>query len=211
VAETGKIPFVSVGWAGMTGVVTGLSKEGIFVAVNGGRAGEPRADGVPLPFVLREVLERAHSLDEAIEVARGMPVMVSHILFLADAAGDTVIIERSPAKFVVRRGALFVTNHFLDPELAADPHNKEIEKISSTLARYQRLEELVGRIYGKDDLIAVLRDHMDAEGKPLPAGDRRAIDAGIATHSVIADCAQRTLYVAQGPHTHGKYVAFTPP
>jgi hypothetical protein len=140
-----------------------------------------------------------------------MPVMVSHILFLADGSGDTAVIERSPEKFVVRRGALFVTNHFLDPQLAEDPHNREIERISSTLARYQRLEQLVGRIYSKDDIIAVLRDRMDAEGKPLPVGDRRAIDADIATHSVIADPAQRTLYVAQGPHTRGHYVAFTPP
>src|SRR5439155_7488056 len=118
---------------------------------------------------------------EAIEVARGMPVMVSHILFLADANGDTAVIERSPSRFVVRRGALFVTNHFLDPELAADPHNRDIERISSTLARFQRLRQLASRIYGRDDLTAVLRDRMDADGKPLAAGDRRAIDADIAT------------------------------
>ena len=211
VAETGRIPYVSVGWAGMTGVVTGLSRAGLFVAVNGARAGQPLADGVPLPFVLREVLQKATTLDEAISIAHGMPVMVSHIMFMADANGDTVVIERSPETFVVRRGPLWVTNHFFDPALANDPHNQEIERISSTLARYERLRQLAARIYGREDLAAVLRDHMDADGKPLPPGDRRAIDAGIATHSVIADPAARMLYVAQGPHTGGHYVAFTPP
>jgi hypothetical protein len=211
VAETGRIPYVSVGWAGMTGVVTGLSKAGIFVAVNGARAGQPNAEGVPLPFVLREMLQRANSIDEAVDIAKSMPVMVSHILFLADANGDTAVIERSPDRFVVHKNVLFVTNHFFDPQLAQDPHNQEIERISSTLPRYERLQQLAGRIYGREDVAAVLRDRTGTDGKPLAPGDRRAIDAGIATHSVIADPAARLLYVAQGPHTGGHYVAFSPP
>jgi hypothetical protein len=212
VAERGRIPFAQVGWAGLTGVVTGLSARGIYAAVNGARAGEPRSQGVPLPFVLREVLGRAHSLEEAIAVAREQPVMVSHILFLGDGqTGRTAVIERSPSQFAVRRfppGVSFVTNHFLSPELAGDPRNREVERSSTTLARYQRLAELAGArtAFGEPELVSLLRDRQGPGGARLAPGDRRAIDAGIATHSVIADATAGVLYVAQGPHTAGRYV-----
>jgi hypothetical protein len=218
VAETGKIAYVHVAWAGMTGVVTGLSRAGIFVSVNGGRAGEPREDGVPLPFLLRDILSRAHTLDEAIAIAKASPVMVSHILFVADgASGEMAVIERSPAMFAVRRaprGALYATNHFLTPELAADPHNKEVEQHTTTLDRYARLHELLppasGAALDVAGACAVLRDRRGRGGAELAPGDRHAIDAGIATHSVVADVTAHVLYVAAGPHTGGKYVAFSP-
>src|SRR5262249_37294755 len=151
--------------------------------VNGARAGEPRAEGVPLPLVLREMLERGRTLDEAIEIARTMPVMVSHLVFLADASGQTAVLERSPDRLAVRRGAHFLTNHFFDPTLADDARNREIERTSSTLARYQRLEELAPGISSRAALEAVLRDYRLKGGVPLAPGDRRAIDADIATHS----------------------------
>ena len=40
----GKIPFASVAWVGMSGVVTGLNAEGIYVSVNAARMDDkPRA------------------------------------------------------------------------------------------------------------------------------------------------------------------------
>src|SRR5262249_20430304 len=146
-SETGKIPFVSVGWAGMTGVVTGLSREGIYVSVNGGRAGQTQKEGVPLPFLLRDVLQRAHSIDEAIAIARATKVMVPHILFIGDGkTGEMAVVERSTTELAVRRappGTFFVTNHFLTGALEGDARNREVMKTSTTLARYERLEQLL--------------------------------------------------------------------
>src|SRR5262249_493425 len=51
--------------------------------------------------------------------------------------------------------------------------------------------------------IAILRDRNAAGGGALAAGDRRAIDAAIATHSVVADATAGVAYVAKGPHTGG--------
>src|SRR5262249_6924509 len=152
----------------------GLSARGIYAAVNGGRAGTPRAEGTPLPLVLRDILQQAHSLDQAIAIARAHTVMVSHILFLGDGeSGEMAVIERSPTDFVVRRsapGTLYVTNHFLAAPLAADPHNQEILRTSTTLARYARLAELLPPAGPPLDLaaaIAVLRDRRSAGGAPL--------------------------------------------
>jgi hypothetical protein len=218
VLEDGKIPFLSVGWPGMTGVVTGLNAAHIFVSVNGARAGEPHATGVPLPFVLRAVLEQARSLDQAVAIALALPVMVPHILLIGDGtSGETVVLERAPDYAEARRsgpGVVIVSNHFRARGLRDDPRNREIERTTSTLARAERLAELLPPARPPLDhgaAIAILRDHATPGGVALPARDRRAIDAAIATHSVVADVTTGVLYVAQGPHTEGHYVAFTLP
>ncbi|MEA2749734.1 MAG: isopenicillin-N N-acyltransferase like protein, partial [Myxococcales bacterium] len=68
VREDGKIPFASVAWPGLVGVVTGMNAEGVAVAVNGGRAREPSTTGMPVAFSLRETLENAHDTAEAITI-----------------------------------------------------------------------------------------------------------------------------------------------
>jgi hypothetical protein len=72
-----------------------------------------------------------------------------------------------------------------------------------------------------DDALAMLRDHRCAGGadrasrsraaagdkdESCPLGDRRAIDALIATHGVVADTTARVLYVSVGPHLSGRFV-----
>ena len=42
----------------------------------------------------------------------------------------------------------------------------------------------------------------------LLLGHRRAIDALIATHSVVMDTSGRELWVSEGPHASGRYVRF---
>jgi hypothetical protein len=173
---------------------------------------------VPLPFVLRAILQGARSLDDAIRIAGSLPVMVSHILFLGDGrTGEMAVLERSPSRLLVRRsepGSFYVTNHFLLPPLASDPRNQEVERGTTTRARYARLGELLPPAAPPLDLagaITLLRDAAGPGGRPLAPGDRRAIDAHIATHSVVADATAGTLYVAAGPHTEGRYVRFEVP
>ena len=42
----------------------------------------------------------------------------------------------------------------------------------------------------------------------FPIGDRRAINALIATHGVIFDTRTKTLWVSESPHLLGRFVAF---
>jgi hypothetical protein len=56
--------------------------------------------------------------------------------------------------------------------------------------------------------IAVLRDKHGVGGVPLPAGDRRAIDALIATHGVVIDATARVMWVSEGPHLLGRFIRF---
>jgi isopenicillin-N N-acyltransferase-like protein len=213
VRETGKVPYASVAWPGLVGVVTGMNDAGVALVVHGGRAREVRSSGEPLVHTMREVLAEARTTGEALAILRAREPMVSHIVMLADRAGDTAVVERAPGEtpFVRRQQSkLALTNHFQGP-LADDPANRQVEQATSTLDRRARLDELLTRLRpgaGVEDAIAILRDKRGPGDVALPPGDRRAIDADIATHGVVMDTTARIIWVSEGPHLKGRFVRF---
>jgi hypothetical protein len=105
---------------------------------------------------------------------------------------------------------LALTNHFQGP-LAQDPANLQVEQTTSTLDRRTRLDELLARLKpgaGVENAIAILRDKRGPGDVTLPPGDRRAIDALIATHGVVMDTTARIIWVSEGPHLGGRFVRF---
>jgi hypothetical protein len=211
VREEGAIPFASVAWPGFVGVVTGMNAQGVFVAVHGARAREPTAEGMPVVFALRETLARARSTAEAVAILRAQPVMVSHVVFVADGAGDAAVVERAPGEPpYVRwaRGHLAVTNTLQGP-LAGDPKNVRVRAATTSDDRAARVaERLAAPVPPRTatDALDVLRDHGCAGDAACPLGDRRAVDALIATHGVVADATARALWVGVGPHLSGAFV-----
>jgi hypothetical protein len=212
VREDGAIPFASVAWPGLVGVVTGMNAEGVFLDVQGARAGEPTAEGLPVVLSTREALAHAHDAAQAVAILRAQPVMVSHLVFVADGGGHFAVVERAPGvPAYVRESheSLALTNHFEGP-MAADPKNVRVRQVTSTVARRDRADELLARIAPASarpaDVLALLRDHQCAGGEGCPLGDRRAIDALIATHGVVGDTTARVLWVSAGPHLSGPFV-----
>jgi hypothetical protein len=213
----GRVPFASVAWPGLVGVVTGMNAEGVVMVVHGGRAGEPRATGVPVVFAVRDALERARSAPEATAILASQEVMVSHIVFVADARGRVAVVERAPGRpaFVRDKHAdpnrVALTNHFEGP-LADDARDARVRATTTTLDRRARLDELLATVGpGEADAaraLAMLRDHTCAKGAACALGDRRTIDALIATHGVVADATARVLWVSAGPHLSGKFVRY---
>jgi isopenicillin-N N-acyltransferase like protein len=213
VRETGRIPYASVAWPGLVGAVTGMNNAGLALVVHGARAREPVSRGEPLVQTMRDVLGLAHGTDEALKLLGERPSMVSHLVMLADARGDIAIAERAPGEPLwVRRGSgkVPLTNHFEGP-LATDPKNLDVEHTTTTLDRRRRLDELLGRLppsASPAEAVAILRDKRALGGGELTAGDRRAIDASIATHAVVMDTNSRVLWVSEGPHLAGRFVKF---
>lgn len=213
VRSQGRIPFASVAWPGLVGVVSGMNLEGVAVVVHGARAGQPQTSGEPVVHALRAVLSRAHSTNEARQLLATLPALVSHIVIVTDAAGNSLRIERMPGApdFAAPLGdAAAVTNHFEGPA-ANDPKNLAVRAKTSTLARRARGDELVAaarRPVTVSAAVAMLRDRKGAGGRTLKLGDRDAIDALIATHGVVMDTGSRTLWVSVAPHLLGRFVAF---
>jgi hypothetical protein len=215
VRETGKIPFASVAWPGLVGVVSGMNLEGVAVVVHGGRAREPQAEGEPVVHALRRVLSEAHTTEEAAQLLAERAPMVSHIVIVTDAHGHSATIERAPGvKDTVRllpsRAA--TTNHF-ESALKDDPKNLRVRAKTSTLPRRARADRLlaelpVGTPVTPLAAAALLRDRAAPDGSPLPLGDRRAINALIATHGVIMQTGPRVLWVSEAPHLLGHFRAF---
>jgi hypothetical protein len=212
VHEDGAIPFASVAWPGLIGVVTGMNAEGVFLDVQGARGGEPTTEGLPVVLSTREALSRAHDTAEAVAILREQPVMVSHLVFVADGTGHFAVVERAPgtpAHVRESRESMAVTNHFEGP-LATDPKNLRIERVTSTVARRRRADELIARVpphsARPQDVLAILRDHRCAGDEECRLGDRRSIDALIATHGVVGDPTGRVLWVSSGPHLSGPFV-----
>ncbi len=217
VRENGRIPYASVAWPGLTGVLTGMNSEGVTILVNGARAAAPKTTGLPVVFSLRETLQSAHDTDEAVAVLSKQDVMVSHIVFVADAKGKFAVVERAPGHpaFVRRNFSdperVGVTNHF-EGDLKDDPKNISVRDHTSTLARRARLDEMLSTVAPASadvtSALSMLRDHACAHGESCSLGDRRSIDALIATHGVIADATDRVLWVSKGPHLSGAFVKF---
>lgn len=211
VHEDGSIPFASVAWPGFIGVVTGMNAEGVVLVVHGGRAREPDTQGMPVAFSLRETLAHAHTADEAVALLRAQPVMVSHIVFVADGAGNVDVVERAPGEEATVRpshGMGWVTNSFEGP-LASDPKNLRVRATTTSDDRGARIEALLRAPHpnaGVADALALLRDHGCARDATCPLGDRRSIDAFIATHGIIADATAHALWVSAGPHLSGAFV-----
>lgn len=211
-AETGKVPVLSVAWPGLAGVVTGMNAEGVGAVVHGARAGEPSTSGQPALLTLREALAHASSAEEAAAWIAERDPVVSHIVLVADARGAGFVVERVPGRPAHLRPVAApagLTNHLEGPS-ADDPANLRVRETTSTLARRARLDALLagGRRLDERGVLAVLRDRRAADGSPLPPGDRRAIDADIATHGVVMNLRERRIWVSQGPHLGGAFVAF---
>lgn len=215
VNEDGKIPFASVAWAGFVGVVSGMNREGLAAVVHGARAGPVHVEGEPVAHELRRLLSDARTTEEAVLALGKTDPLVSHIVVLSDSAGHAVKVERVPGAppFAVPLGERdSVTNHLEGPH-RDDPKNLRVERTSSTLPRKERADELVREIdrATASDAARILRDRKGAKGAEYPLGDRRAIDALIATHAVILETATRRLWVSEAPHVLGRFIAFDLP
>jgi hypothetical protein len=215
VREAGKIPFASVAWPGLVGVVSGMNLEGVAVVVHGGRAREPRAVGEPVVHALRRVLSEAHTTEDAARLLAQHSPMVSHIVIVTDAHGRSAVIERAPGEQDSVRplpSRAATTNHF-ESALRDDPKNLRVRDKTSTLPRRARADRLLAELpsgapVAPLDAARLLRDRDAADGSALPLGDRRAINALIATHGVIMQTGTRVLWVSEAPHLLGKFRAF---
>ncbi len=211
VAPEGKIPYLTVGFSGMLGAVSGFNRAGIGVALNAVAGGETASSGEPVTLLLADVLRNESTFDGAVERLRSARVFVSDLILVADAkAGRIAIVEKSPSAFAVREttGAwIGATNEAEDAAVRA--RVRALPPESTSRKRRARLDELLSRVGASLDVagaVAILRDRRGGGGADLGHGNRNAIDASIAAHSVVLDLSRRVAWVAVAPHTLGPYV-----
>ncbi len=115
----GKHAFVSVGFPGMLGCLSGMNDAGLALAVHEVFNSKDRAplfnrEGVPYMFCFRRVLEECATVEEAERLVRRLPRSTLLNLALCDRQGGAVL-EITPRNVVLRRnetGICACTNHF---------------------------------------------------------------------------------------------------
>ena len=121
----GKHAFVSIGFPGLFGCLSGMNDAGLALAVHdvflsrdGAAMFNPK--GVPYTFCFRRMLEECTTVAEAEKLLRATPRTTIISLALCDRR-DSVVLEMTPKSVVARHpsdGILACTNHFRSEELA---------------------------------------------------------------------------------------------
>jgi hypothetical protein len=210
VPESG-LRYLSVTFGGMTGVVSGFNEKGLGVSLQSLSGGPTASSGEPSSLLVADVLQHDATLEQAIARIRAARVLVSDLYLVADGSGAMAVVEKTPKETGVRRGGptLAATNlpgvAEISREVGATPGS------SSSAARQERIDGLVARARGSIDApgaVAILRNRLGIGDAPLGPGNRNAIDALIACHSVVFDLTARRAWVAAAPHTLGRFVSF---
>jgi hypothetical protein len=137
--------WVNCGYAGFVGSVTAMNARHISIGEMGGR-GEGNWDGKPMAQLVREVMERAGTLDEALEIMRKGPRTCEYYYVISDGNSKQAVgIAATPTTFeVVKLGEAH-------PRL---PHAIKDAVLLSAGSRYETLVERVKAGYGKFDAAA---------------------------------------------------------
>ena len=230
------IPFISLAWAGMTGVVSGMNRAGIAVTINGAPSSLPGETATPVAIVAREVMEQAHNLDEALKIVRDARVFVSTLWLIGSRAdGKFVVVEKTPETTQIRSPAeinpersvagvatnisrgependsIICGNHFQTPGLREDSHNQSYMAEATSVSRSERMAKLVSSQRGRINpatAATFLRDRNLPDGTFPGNGHRGTINALIATHATVMDLTAGIFWAASPPNQLGKFVAF---
>jgi isopenicillin-N N-acyltransferase-like protein len=211
----GGIPFVSLAWASMAGVVSGMNRAGVSVTINGAPSSLPNSTATPVAMVARDVLQKAHNLTEALEIIRTARVFVSTLWLVGSRAdGKFIVVEKTPGRTNVREpegDTIVSANHFQTPGLTNDARNVSYLEEATSTPRYTRMAELLAGARGKVNATSaaeMLRDEKLPGGTFVGHGHRATLNAGIATHATVMDLTDGIFWAASPPHQFGKFVAF---
>jgi isopenicillin-N N-acyltransferase-like protein len=209
------IPFISLSWAGMAGVVSGMNRAGVSVTVNGAPSSLPNQTATPVAIVAREIMERAHNLDESLKILRDAKVFVSTIWLVGSRAdGKFVVVEKTPDVTNVREpygDSIVCPNHFETAGLRDDPRNTNYMNEATSISREKRMMELLQQSHGTlnvPEAVEFLRDRKLPGGIFAGDGHRGSLNAFIATHATVMDLSAGIFWAASPPNQLGKFVAF---
>lgn len=209
------IPYMSVTWGGMTGVVSGMNQEGITVTINAGKSKIPLVAKTPISLVTKEILQFARNIDEAIEIAKKRKVFVSESILVGSANDkNAIIIEVSPDNFGVYKvensSKLLCTNHFQSDAYKNDERNQKQIAESHSEYRYEKLQEILNENpkMNPTKIATLLRDRSGLKDQPIGNGNEKALNQLLAHHAVIFSPQKKMVWVSSNPYQLGEFVCY---
>lgn len=157
----GRHAWISQGYSGFIGTVTAMNAKGLAVGEMGGR-GVGDWDGMPMSFLLRDLMERATTVDEALDILRRTPRTCEYYYVLSDKSRAMAAVHCDARQMTVLRPG---QQH---PRL---PRVPEDAVMISGPGRAEVLSERLHQQYGKID----------------PAALREIVKRPVAMNSNLAD------------------------
>ena len=209
------IPYLSVTWPGMIGVVSGMNKEGLTVTINAGKSKIPLTAKTPISLVTREILQYAKNIDEAIAIAKKRKVFVSESIMVGSANDKkAVLIEISPDNFgvfeVKNSSSLICTNHFQSNAYQNDSRNQKHIVESHSQYRYEKLQEILqeDKPLNPEKMASLLRNQTGLKGKNIGLGNEKSLNQLLAHHAVIFSPQKKKMWVSANPYQLGEFVCY---
>jgi hypothetical protein len=132
--------WMSLGYAGFVGTVTAMNEKGLAIGEMGGR-GEGQWDGVPMSLLLRDIMERASTVDEAVAIFRESPRTCEYYYVVSDPSGAMRGLRCTPDEVTVLQPGQ------QDPRLPTVPDDTVlISGGDRAKLLSQRIQENFGRI-----------------------------------------------------------------
>ena len=183
--------WVNVSYAGFVGSVTGMNEKHVSMGEMGGR-GEGNWDGKPMAQLVREVMERASTLDEAVAIMRRGPRTCEYYYVISDAKTKTAVgVAATPTTFDLVQPGMFHDRL---------PHPIKDTVLMSAGDRYEELAKRVKNGYGTFDATSA-RELMT-----------RPVCMNSNIHSVLFDPETLDFWVAnadsKSPASHTRYTKY---
>ena len=215
ITPTTGIPFMSVTWGGMIGVVSGMNKEGLSITINAGKSEIPLVAKTPISILAREILQYASTTDEAIAIAKKREVFIAESIMVSSAKDKKVIlIEVSPENFgvfeVENSNQLVCSNHFQSESYKDDKRNIDHIVESHSKYRFDRMNELLSaeKIINPGKVASILRNKEGLNNLDLGYGNEKALNQLLAHHGIIFRPEQKMVWVSSNPYQLGEFVAY---
>ena len=208
------IPFASVGWAGMSGVLSGMNAAGLTVTLNAAKGALPTRAATPISLLARTILQYASTIEEACAIADTTRTFVSESLLIASARDRrAVVIEKTPERSALYEGEgeqLRCTNHYQSAAFADDPYNRENIATSDSPYRLQRLGELLDSLAPLTPAraVTILRDRRGLGGRDIGPTNEKSLNQAIAHHSVVFAPERGLMWLSTEPWQAGRFVCY---
>ncbi len=187
----GRNAWISLGYAGFVGTVTAMNEKGLAVGEMGGR-GEGDWDGMPMSYLIRDVMERTSTAEEAVKMFRTTPRTCEYYYVISDRSGDIRALHCTPKQIAV-----------LGPgqQHPLLPHVPEDTVLISGGGRAKLLSKRIEDHYGKIDVPAMI----DIIKRPV-AMNSNLHDAIFVPKALVMWCADagRTTAACDEPYARFK-------
>jgi predicted choloylglycine hydrolase len=201
---------VFVTWGGMTGAVSGMNEKGLCVLVNTAPSDIPFSSATPATILVRNMLQYAKNIDEAVAIAEKSKTFISEQFIIASAEDNKAIsIEKTKnhqAIYSTSTSYMLCTNHFQSKELSSKT------KSGNNPSRYRmdRMIELLDSTHSftQHSMVAFLRDKKGKNGTDIGLGNENSINQLNAHHSIVFHPYSKTLWISTSPYQEGAFLAY---